>query len=87
MANLLWSFAALGAYPGEQLLEAMALHMLQRIQTYRPQAISNSVWAFAKVGAAKPCYSPSLTCYTPTVGQPDDSPAYLNRAHHCLIQP
>ena len=54
MANLLWSYATLGSYPGEQLLESMVLHMLQRIQTYRPQAISNSLWAFAKARPSLP---------------------------------
>ena len=49
MANLLWSYATLGHYPGDQLLEAMALHMVDRIQAYRPQAVSNTLWAYAKV--------------------------------------
>ena len=38
-------------YPCDQLLEAMALHMVERIAAYRPQAVSNSLWAFAKVRA------------------------------------
>ncbi len=49
MANLLWSYAMLEHYPCDQLLEAMALHMVERIAAYRPQAVSNSLWAFAKV--------------------------------------
>ncbi len=57
MANLLWSYATLGHYPGDQLLEAMALHMVDRIQAYRPQAVSNTLWAYAKV--------PPLGCLVP----------------------
>ena len=49
MANLLWRYATLGHYPGDQLQEAMALHMVDRIQAYRPQAVSNSLWAYSKV--------------------------------------
>ena len=52
MANLLWSYAMLGHYPCDELLEAMAMHMVDRIQAYRPQAVSNSLWAFAKVRLA-----------------------------------
>jgi len=51
MANLLWSYAMLEHYPCDQLLEAMALHMVERIAAYRPQAVSNSLWAYAKVRA------------------------------------
>ena len=53
LANLLWSYATLAHYPGDALLEAMALHMAERIQAYRPQAVSNSLWAYAKVRAAR----------------------------------
>ena len=51
MANLLWSYATLEHHPCDQLLEAMALHMVDRIAAYRPQAVSNSLWAYAKVRA------------------------------------
>ena len=54
MANLLWSYATLGHYPGDQLLDAMALHMVDRIQAYRPQAVSNTLWAYAKVQSLDP---------------------------------
>ena len=55
MANLLWSYATLGVYPGEAMLGAMAIHMSERIQAYRPQAISNSLWAYAKVHPCPRC--------------------------------
>ena len=37
IANTLWSFATLGHDPKEQLLDAMGIQMIARIQQFRPQ--------------------------------------------------
>ncbi len=40
----------MGHDPGNALLDAMAIQMMERIQQFRSQAISNSLWAYAKLG-------------------------------------
>jgi hypothetical protein len=44
------AFATLAYYPENDLLDKLAHHAASIISTFRPQATSNTLWAFAKLG-------------------------------------
>lgn len=48
------AFATLAYYPDDDVLDRLAEHAASIIQTFRPQATSNTLWAFAKL-AFTPC--------------------------------
>lgn len=48
------AFATLAHYPDDDVLNRLAEHAVTIIPTFRPQATSNTLWAFAKL-AFKPC--------------------------------
>ena len=50
LANSLWAMATLELLPSGRLLHAIAEAMTERASDCNPQEISNTVWAFAKLG-------------------------------------
>jgi len=48
------AFATLSYYPDNELLDQLGHHAASIITTFRPQATSNTLWAFAKLGYT-PC--------------------------------
>lgn len=50
LANSLWAVATLDIHPSRQLLAAVAQALQERVKDCNPQEISNTVWAFAKLG-------------------------------------
>ncbi len=50
LANSLWAMATLELLPSGCLLAAVAEAMKERASDCNPQEISNTVWAFAKLG-------------------------------------
>ena len=44
------AFATLSYLPENNLLDQLAQHAVTIIGTFRPQATSNTLWAFAKLG-------------------------------------
>lgn len=50
LANCLWAMATLELLPSGRLLAAVAEAMKERANDCNPQEISNTVWAFAKLG-------------------------------------
>lgn len=50
LANSLWAMATLELLPSGRLLAAVAEAMKERASDCNPQEISNTVWAFAKLG-------------------------------------
>ena len=50
LANSLWAMATLEMLPSGRLLAAVAEAMKERASDCNPQEISNTVWAFAKLG-------------------------------------
>lgn len=50
LANSLWALATLELLPSGRLLAAVAEAMKERASDCNPQEISNTVWAFAKMG-------------------------------------
>jgi hypothetical protein len=48
------AFATLGYHPSGDLLDRLGHHAAGIIRTFRPQATSNALWAFAKL-AYVPC--------------------------------
>ena len=48
------AFATLAYYPDDDILDRLAEHAVTIIHTFRPQATSNTLWAFAKL-AFTPC--------------------------------
>ncbi|KAL0032386.1 hypothetical protein WJX79_008625 [Trebouxia sp. C0005] len=50
LANSLWALATLELLPSGRLLAAVAEAMKERASDCNPQEISNTVWAFAKLG-------------------------------------
>ena len=48
------AFATLAYHPEGDLLDRLAHHAASIVRTFRPQATSNSLWAFAKL-AYVPC--------------------------------
>lgn len=58
------AFATLSYLPGNNLLDEIARHAVSIISTFRPQATSNTLWAFAKLG-----YCPSRTLLEAGAGQ------------------
>lgn len=53
LANSLWAMATLELLPSGRLLAAVAEAMKERASDCNPQEISNTVWAFAKLGERK----------------------------------
>ncbi len=53
LANSLWAMATLELLPSGRLLAAVADAMKERASDCNPQEISNTVWAFAKLGERK----------------------------------
>jgi len=54
------AFATLAYHPEGDLLDRLAHHAASIVRTFRPQATSNSLWAFAKL-AYVPCQPFLLT--------------------------
>ena len=55
LANSLWAMATLELLPCGRLLAAVAAAMKERASDCNPQEISNTVWAFAKLGELCMC--------------------------------
>ncbi|RMZ54094.1 hypothetical protein APUTEX25_002671 [Auxenochlorella protothecoides] len=47
MANILWSFAALGVCPDPAFIQALSPQVLRQLEEFSPQNLSNTVWALA----------------------------------------
>lgn len=58
LANSLWAMATLELLPSSRLLAAVAEAMKERASDCNPQEISNTVWAFAKLGGRR--HNPGL---------------------------
>lgn len=54
LANSLWAMATLDSKPSRSLLAAVAQALQERVKECNPQEISNTVWAFAKLGTSLP---------------------------------
>ncbi|KAK9818101.1 hypothetical protein WJX72_007196 [[Myrmecia] bisecta] len=50
LANTLWGYATLDCDPGQDMLSTLADAMARRAGECNPQEVSNTVWAFAKLG-------------------------------------
>ena len=50
LANSLWAVATLDSHPSRHLLAAVAQALQERVKECNPQEISNTVWAFARLG-------------------------------------
>ena len=50
LANMLWAYATLEVQPGQALLDAAALRMLDLLPSFKPQALANIAWAYATLG-------------------------------------
>ena len=46
-ANILWSYATLHYMPQGDLLNIVAAHVLENLEQFSPQNLSNTVWALA----------------------------------------
>lgn len=76
LANSLWALATLEKAPSPRLLVALADAMKERVSDCNPQEISNTVWAFAKLGRLLrqlrccSCLHPSarFSCHTQQYG-------------------
>ena len=54
LANSLWAVATLDSHPSRHLLAAVAQALQERVKECNPQEISNTVWAFARLGKQSP---------------------------------
>ena len=65
LANSLWALATLERLPSGRLLIAVAEAMKERASDCNPQEISNTVWAFAKLGKPLLLFTAVCCCFAP----------------------
>ena len=77
-ALTLLAFATLAYHPGQAALEAVTQAMREHIADYDPQAISNSIWALAIMGALpSPLYNLLVKAFVDQLGPLDEATGQL----------
>ena len=82
------AFATLAYHPEGDLLDRLAHHAASIVRTFRPQATSNSLWAFAKL-AYVPCQPFLLTSASQARGPNPNlkHPVLLMKLLHVVSNP
>jgi hypothetical protein len=57
VANMLWAFARFNVSPSGSMLVEFFAATDRRLSSFKPQELSNMIWALAKVGGNFGCWS------------------------------